>query len=390
MQRHTLLLVLLLFASLILRLINLNFPNQFYFDENYTAFTAIALAQTNAPEIWKPSEAPIDSPRGYDWIHPPLARTTIAAAITILGNKPWVWRLPSLISSLLSVLLTYELGKRFFSKTTGGIAAYLLAFDGLSFAQGRIATPDSLLVFLSLASLFFASRHKTPLSALAFGLALATKWVAIVILPLILLLTLPGRNRDKIPTHKSLLLLLLVPPLVYLITELPFFIVGFTLGDFVNLQRAMFSHAYSITHAHPFSSHWWLWPLGLKPIPYFVQAEKQLWAIPNPPVFWLGLAAVPLTFWKAKRKQAKASLLILTGYFMFLLPWIVIYLITWQNRPTYLYYYLPSLPFLAILTANWLTELLGKKGKPARTFAIATLAVIPLTFFSIYPRLVGL
>jgi len=387
MNRNNLLLSLLLAVSLILRLIHLNFPNQFYFDENYTAFTAQAIAKKNSLDIWTPSVRPIDPPRGYEWSHPPLARLTIAVAIKILGNKPWVWRLPSVVAGILSLLLTYAVGKHLFSKTTGIIAAFLFSFDGLHFASSRIATIESLLVCLILASLYLASRRHLYLSAFAAGMAIATKWVALIVIPLIILFY-RYKNPKTSPIH-TLLILIALPSFIYAFSYLFFFTVGFNLSDFISLQITMFTHSLSIEKIHPFASPWYLWPLGLQPIPYFAQAGKELWALPNFLIFWLGLASITLCIASGRRRSSKAIKLTFTSYLAFLLPWILLSLSPWKSRTTYLYYYLPALPFLHLLSAYWLSRGLKKPGL-ARTATLVTLAMIPPVFFAIYPRLVGL
>jgi len=186
MNKKNLLLVLMLTLALILRLVNLSFPPQFYFDENYSAFTAVALSRGNAPVIWKPMSQPIDPPRGYEWSHPPLTRILIAASITILGNHPWVWRLTSVLAGVGTTLIIYLIGKALFSKTVGLLAAFLISFDGLSFAQSRIATRDALLVFLVTTSLYLILRNHRFFSALLAGFALAAKWTSLPLLPLLL------------------------------------------------------------------------------------------------------------------------------------------------------------------------------------------------------------
>lgn len=397
MKKLKFLLIILLAVSLLLKVTNLNYPHKYYFDENYTAFTAVNLAQNNSPQIWQPSKTPIDPPRAFEWVHPPTARLIIATSINILGNNPWIWRLPSAIAGTLSILLIYLIGKSLLSEKVGLIAAYLLAFDGLSFAQSRIATTDSILVFFILLSIYLYKHHRLFLSAIAAGLALSTKWVAIMLLPLFLFQNYTFSNKHNRLQIKSIFTLGLLVVFIYLFSYLPFFFVGFNVTDFINLQKSMLTHSFSQNKIHPFQSLWFFWPIGYKPIPFYISNNKHLWAIPNYAVFWLGLVAIIAKIFSINTKQIKINFkklktttFLLGGYFIFLLPWALLHLFTSNSRPTYFYYYLPSLPFLHLISANWISTLLSKKNKLQQTFAITILAVIPLIFLALYPRLVGL
>lgn len=394
MKKHNLYLFLILILALSLRLVNLNVPPQFYFDENYSAFTAVALSRGNAPFIWKPMSEPIDPPRGYEWSHPPLARVLIAASITILGNHPWVWRLPSVLAGVGTVLTVYLIGTTVFSRTIGLLAAFLISFDGLSFAQSRIATRDALLVFLLTTSLYLILKNHYFLSALLAGFAIAAKWTSLPLLPLLVFaghLLTKGKRRS-IPRH--LLLVIAIPPLSYLAAYLPYFAAGFTLTDFINLQKTMFAHLFAhgfqITTAHPLNAPWWLWPIGLRPLPYYQSEAGQVWAAPNLLVFWLGLVALGLTIRRLLRNRHSGTLLLIfTGYLAFYVPWPILHALSGNTKTSYLYYYLPALPFLHLLSAYWLSRGLNRPGLP-RTAALVTLAMIPTVFFSLYPRLIGL
>jgi predicted membrane-bound dolichyl-phosphate-mannose-protein mannosyltransferase len=404
MKKQQLALILIMLVSLVLRLINLNYPQEYYFDENYTAFTAVNLARHNTPLIWIPAQKPIDPPRGYEWSHPPLARLLIASVINVFGNHAWVWRLPSAIAGMLSILLIYLIGKSLFSSQVGLIASYLIAFDGLSFALTRIATRDALLVLFLLISIHLAYRNRLLLSTLVAGLAIATKWIAVFVLPLLLIYNRLSQKKQA-PLTQKVILISTLPILVYSITYLPYFYLGFSFIDFLSLQKNMFTHmffhGFISLKTHPFSSPWWQWLIGFKPILYYSSQQKSLWAIPNFPTFWLGLITLIITVRKTvlktgsliyknlKTKLTKNLSTLLLSYFTFLSPWILLHLVSGNTNTSYLYYYLPSLPFLHLNSAFWLSILLSKKGIP-KTLAFSIILITPLIFFTLYPKLVGL
>ena len=400
MTRSTLAMSLLTGVSLLLRLTNLSFPRTFYFDENYTAYTAVEMAKNNRMELWLPASLPHDPPRGYEWQHPPLTRTLIAASVIILGNKPWVWRLPSVIAGTLTIPLIFLIGKRYFSTKVGLLAAFFLAFDGLSLAQSRIATRDALLVFFILLSLLLMLRKNAILSAITAGLALATKWSALPLLPLLLANSV---RFNKTHTSRATLVLLLtvLPTTVYGLTYIPYFSTGFNHIDFMDLHQAivqhMSVHAFTLEKLHPFHSPWWKWLFGFEPIAHYLDGVHQIWAMPNFFAFWLGASAMGMSILALTRKKPntnrrkqKAQSTVLAGYLAFLLPWIAIFFLKNNSSASYLHYYLPSLSFLHILSAFWIAKFLKGKHRTESTFAQAVLASTILLFIAIYPRLVGL
>lgn len=377
---------------LILALLNIGYPSEYYFDENYTAFTAVNIAQNNNLAIWQSAKTPVDPPRGFEWSHPPLARLTIAASIKIFGSQSWAWRLPSVTASTLSLILIYLIGKKLYSTQIGILAAFLMSIDGLSFAQSRIATSESLLFFLILLSTYLSLKKKAVLSILTAGLAVSTKWSAVPLLPLLIFL-----NKNHKNFRIFLFQLILLPPAVYLITYFPMFLAQAGITDFLNLQVNMLTHGISSSQIHPHQSPWWIWPIGFKPIPYYSKNSSQIWAMPNFAVFLIGLSALLnklLEISKAKslfpKKSLKSSTVPLLGYFAFISPWIIISLITQNSRTTYLYYYLPSLAFLHLITADWLSTLLKKKQSFQKIFATTALLAMTLVFLYTYPALIGI
>jgi len=76
-MRYLKIVTLITALSLLLHLLNLNFPPSYYFDENYDAFTALSYLQ--GKNIWQPSHTPLNPPRAYQWAHPPLSPLLIAA-----------------------------------------------------------------------------------------------------------------------------------------------------------------------------------------------------------------------------------------------------------------------------------------------------------------------
>jgi dolichyl-phosphate-mannose--protein O-mannosyl transferase len=82
--------------------------------------------------------------RGYLFIvHPPLGKWLIGFTSELFGNHEFGWRLAPAIAGILSVLLLARVARRMFrSNFFGGIAGLLLALDGVSLVQSRVALLD--------------------------------------------------------------------------------------------------------------------------------------------------------------------------------------------------------------------------------------------------------
>ncbi|HUE74012.1 MAG TPA: glycosyltransferase family 39 protein [Pirellulaceae bacterium] len=94
----------------------------------------------------------------WDWIvpwfnnelrahKPVLTYWCIMASYLVLGESEFSARLPSALAAIGTTLLTYAIGRRLFSPQAALWAALILPTTMLFAMAGRIATPDSLLIF---------------------------------------------------------------------------------------------------------------------------------------------------------------------------------------------------------------------------------------------------
>ena len=94
----------------------------------------------------------------WDWIvpwfnnelrahKPVLTYWCIMASYLVLGESEFSARLPSALAAIGTTLLTYSIGRRLFSLQAALWAALILPTTMLFAMAGRIATPDSLLIF---------------------------------------------------------------------------------------------------------------------------------------------------------------------------------------------------------------------------------------------------
>ncbi|MBN1262790.1 MAG: glycosyltransferase family 39 protein [Candidatus Pacebacteria bacterium] len=95
--------------------------------------------------------------RSYD-PHPPLYYLYYRLFLKYLGNRAFFLRLGSIVFSLLSVFVLYQLGREVISPQAGLAAALMLAVSPYGVTAGILARPYPLIGFLSLATTLTAIR----------------------------------------------------------------------------------------------------------------------------------------------------------------------------------------------------------------------------------------
>jgi 4-amino-4-deoxy-L-arabinose transferase-like glycosyltransferase len=78
------------------------------------------------------------------------------ALLHIIGFSVWTLRFPSVIYSLLSVVMFYVIGRRFFCPLIGGLAAVLLAWNSNLLSYARYGCSPAATLFSILIAIYFA------------------------------------------------------------------------------------------------------------------------------------------------------------------------------------------------------------------------------------------
>lgn len=434
-------LLIILVVSAFFHFFRLEYPNAYVFDEVYHGFTAKEYLK-GSKEAWEWWTTP---PPGvaFEWTHPPLAKEVMTASMYLLNNTDaWAWRFPGAILGVISVFLVFKIGERLFGKTTGLVSAFLFSFDGLNFVQSRTGMNDVYVVTFALASVLFLLNKKFFISAIFLGLAFASKWSALylIVLNSLLVFHFYFTKRFNIETlFRYFVYIAVLTPLIYLLSYLPFFMLGHSFGQFINfqalfecqifksatwsnngqlvcpfeyaLQNQMLSYHTNLVATHDYSSPAWSWPLNLYPVWYFVEYHQNglvsnIFASGNPVLFWMGVGAILITLYdfivsSKKRKSTIAHemnteshnqsivfsdrdrfLIVLLGFFAFWLPWL------FSPRIMFLYHYSPSVPFLC-LSLGYQIDLMLRL-KKSRIIGISILALVLIGFLLIYPMLTGI
>jgi len=367
---------ILLFAF-VARVFDLSSPKAMYFDEVYHAFTAKTILSSDVAKAWEWWNTP---PEGfaYEWTHPPLAKLGMVLGMKVFGQNSFGWRIPGALLGVGAVLIIYLLGKTLFhDELVGLLSAAVFSLDGLPLVLSRIGMNDSYILFFSLLSIYLFIKQKDFLSALAFGLAIASKWSAIWAIPIMFVLWIWRKKKFT----KSIVWFFVLPAAIYLLSYFDMFLTGHNLTTWWGMQEQMWWYHTGLRATHPYSSPWWSWPFLIRPIYLYTSDEvggwvSRIYAMGNPLIFWFGLASVAISLVYSYVERNKKLGLVVFSYLIFFVPWAL------SPRIMFLYHYLPSIPFLTIATGY----VLRRNPKLIFTFLFASL----LVFIYFYPHWAGL
>ena len=362
--------------ALFSRVIFLGNPPNEYFDEVYHAFTARQMLHGN-PAAWEWWNT---APEGfaYEWTHPPLAKLGMWLGMAILGENSFAWRLPGAILGTLAVYLVFLIAKTIFKdEVIGLLAVGVFSLDGLVLTMSRVGMNDVYLLFFVLLTVYCFLAGKNWLAALALGLALASKWSAILTVPILGLIWLTRKDKFRL----SYLWFLFLPFAVYLLTYLPMFLSGHGLDIFWGMQKQMWWYHTNLKATHPYQSIALTWPFLIRPVYLYTSDEvkgvvARIYNLGNPAVFWFGLAAALTSFVYSFLEKNKQLGLVLFSYLIFFVLWIA------SPRIMFFYHYLPAVPFMCILIAYIL-----RRFPKAIPYCLVPSALLFLYFF---PHWVGI
>ena len=348
-----------------LRLWGLTTPPDRYWDEGYYVLDAYAYLG-GTPELgW--GDEPVKINHEWRWEHPPLAKLFIAAGIGAFGFQPLGWRLPASLFGIAGVGLLYLLGLLLWrSPPLAGLAALLLATDGMHIVMSRMAMLDVFCITFVLAAFIFllldqregSNRSWLRGAGLMFGAAIASKWAGLWFLAagglwvgIRLLRDGPRTWPHRLP-HVAVSLIVL-PALVYIASYSQFWAQhGPAVSDWATLQVRMerrLHYGEDEVRAAPAvvdagNQHWspaWTWPLMLRPVRMFEAPDREVLALGNPVLWWGFLVAGPAALIDVIRRRRSTEALVLLGYAAGYAPWFFL------GRPKTMNYMLVCVPFMA-------------------------------------------
>ena len=298
------------------------------------------------------------------WIgKPPLIMWLMSLAYQVFGVNNFAARFWSPVFGALSLVLVFYLGKKLYNLQAGFLSAIVLGTFTTFYVFARHAMTDVPFVFFILGSIyFFVLSEKTEkprlyavLSGIFFGLAIMTKQIQALLIPLILVFYLAATKRSirflftkRFTLFWGVGLLLISPWVIYMSIRFgsEFWRVFLIYSNITRATSPIEGHAAS--YLYYFSE--------------FANSENLLWVILLP--FGTALCAFKSFF-----KRSKADILVLL--------WMAIVLVVFTFAQTKLYWYiLPAFPAFALAIGNLLYELLKRIHLSVRWLSSKALSVL--------------
>ena len=356
--RHLAPISIIIGFALTLRLWRLNLPKGYIFDEVYYAKNAASLI-TDGVELNEQGESEFV-------VHPPLGKWLIGIGIKLFGNNEFGWRVIAALVGSASVLLIYLIVQRLFNSLfLSNIAAALFALDGLHLVMSRVALLDIFLMFFILLAFYLILRNDLWLSGVVIGLAAATKWSAVFVIPFLILLTVNIGGANFATWGKRFSQFVLTPMGIYLLSWSGWIISskGWARDSGSNLFSSLWNYHVEImnfhrglTEQHTYAANPWSWLVLGRPTSFYYETPKncgaqscsqEILAIGTPILWWAGIFAIAITVGLFIANKDRVSAFILAGIAGTHLPWFFI-----QNRTTFYFYAIAIFPFIVLALIN--------------------------------------
>jgi len=418
-----------------------------------------------APEAWQMlRNGGFEDDIGFDYafiVHPPVGKHLIAVGEWLFGYNGWGWRFSSAVAGAVCVFLLIRIARRLTRSTMlGALAGVLLICDGVSHVQSRTALLDifvALFVVIAFACLMVdrdqvrdrlavavtegwveESRWGPRLgfrwwrfaAGISLGLACGVKWnglyyvVAFGLLSVIWDATarraagverpwVGTAVRDVLPALWSLVVIAVA---VYFATWWGWF------GSETGIDRHFFDtalHSFfyyeadvlkfhenllSSKNHHTWESKPWTWPMGLRPMLYYIEQGPNPFAtgcgavqciraemlVGTPAMWWLAFPMIGWSLWRAIVKFDWRHAAVMVGYMAGLLPWFVNI-----DRQMFFFYVTPMAPFLVLGLVLACGDILGraKAGAERRGTGLLVVAIytglVVANFVWLWPILNG-
>ncbi len=384
----------------LLRWWHLTVPDRIVFDESYYAHDACVFV--------KPASVCGGIGEAFSEEHPLLGKWIVAAGIKLFGYEPFGWRIMPVVAGTAGIALTFLLAWRLMRSTVAAtLAAGLLAVDGMHFVLSRVAMLDVFVTTFSLATILFVvidrdrahprdgdrerlrDRPWLLAAGIAGGAAVSTKWSGIPFLAMaVVLVFVWDRRAGVVPIAVALVA---VPLAIYVasfagrldgrLLALPWEH-GSWVWAFLRRQGHMLSFHATLRGAYPYESPAWSWPWLKRPVVFAFDADGQTFrevlALGNPVVWWGGTAAILVCASRWFRDRGGPEGIVLAGVAAGYLWWVPV---TSSRSFSFLFYFLPAVPFLCIALALVARRTWGSVAGRAGTAIVAAAAICAFAFF---------
>jgi dolichyl-phosphate-mannose-protein mannosyltransferase len=395
-------LVMVLLVSTFCRVVWLSKPTgALIFDEAYYVNAARVMLGWDIPAGAPYAGQPVG--RDPNREHPPLGKAIIAESMRLLGDDAIGWRLPSVLAGSVSILLLYGI-----VRAAGGdrwlaiLAAALFGMDNLALVHSRIASLDMMLVAWLLLGAWCAIRGWPLLAGVSFALAALTKLngiyglFALVLVVLIQAVWAWRARRGQTVMHVRRVALLLLGCV-------PLWIGALWLLDWqFSTYQTPWEHLqyilqYGLSLTRPGGpinqeSYPWQWLLNEVPMTY-LRTEEQVLAndqvvasyatvffrgAMNPFIIGVAPLAAAYAVWRTVRFRDTLALWVVAWIVATYLPFFPLAMV--QHRISYIFYFLPTLPAVAVAVAMFVRD-----GSAPRFVLWAYLCAVLVGFVAYFP-----
>ncbi len=397
------LLMLLIVTSFAFRILWLDKPDgALIFDEAYY----VNAARTILGWPMAADDHYAASPAGFDpnTEHPPGAKLLIAASMRLLGDNALGWRLASVMIGTLSVPLLYGVVRQVgASRPVALLATFVYTFDNLVFVHSRIATLDIFVVSFALLGLYTYLTGRPVLAALALAAATLSKITGAYGIAAIAVfegLRLIRIRAEEARLERRCLRRLLILIVAYTVAFPS--LLGILDRNWSHDYQNPFAHIrhildYGIHLTRPDGpqhqeSNPWQWLVNEVPMTYLRVDEKVMVddqiqtsraiihfrGAMNPYLIFMTPFAIAYAGFCAVRRRDDCSFLVLALFVTTYGPFCAAALLA--HRISYLYYFLPSVPAVAIGASRFLHA-----PQALRAVRWAYIGAVLLGFYAYFP-----
>ncbi len=363
-KKYYLYIVILFIVSFLIRLYKINIPLlEFYsIRQVHTADIARNLFRSGF-NIFYPTVSYAGQEPVYFLLEMPLYNMIIAAFYIFFGEKEIIGRLISILFFLLSSILVGIIAKKLFKTRTALIAMFLFNFFPLGILVSRAFMPDSLMLLLSLLSVWYAMKIHNCYSfknililSVLISLTLLVKIQGFFIVFPVFYLIFSGTGRIN-KKLRSVILLFLLSAAFPFIWYLRDYLVTISTNPDNYFQ----------------DSPWWFGGKYLFSISFYRSIVQLLYMALTP----TGLILMIAGFCISLNKQEKLLRFWLFGVLIF-------YLLFNSRSGSHEYYHLVILPLAAIYGAKILNEGLTIIKNKSWLPICPTVAAISITFIYLF------
>ncbi|MGQ9781536.1 MAG: glycosyltransferase family 39 protein [Nitrososphaeria archaeon] len=282
--------------------------------------------------------------------HPPLVKYMIGFFMMIFGDKPIVWRMPSIIMGTLTLILICLIVMKIINNEILVLLIFLFVFvDSIFMAMTSIAMLDIYVAFFSTLSAWLALRKNYFLSTVAIGLSASAKLTGVFPVMALLLLMLILR----VGIIRSILYSTVVSLATWVSVNVPL-ILRWGFQTWVSqVEGGLKWHVSSRPEGPPASTPWgWLYNEN----PFSLNFKPDVIAKVDPVIYIMALIMlifVPYLYWRGRKGYLVPALWFVSSF----LGYSAVYAA--GNRTLYSFYAItlsPTVYVLAVLLVYALSE----------------------------------